>query len=69
MKNVVTFEAARALKEAGFPQPEPEAGQAWYIQIKRPGLIFITHVGEYYVHYAWGKDYESHAPGSSKVNV
>lgn len=24
MKNVVTFETAQRLKEAGFPQPEPE---------------------------------------------
>ncbi len=30
MKNVVTFETARALKEAGFPQPEPEYLQVWY---------------------------------------
>ena len=31
MKNTVSFETARRLKEAGFPQPEPEAGQFWYI--------------------------------------
>jgi exonuclease III len=30
MKNVVTFETARALKEAGFPQPDPEYLQVWY---------------------------------------
>lgn len=30
MKDVVTFETAKALKEAGFPQPEPENGQFWY---------------------------------------
>ncbi len=30
MKNITTFETARALKEVGFPQPEPEAGQVWY---------------------------------------
>ncbi len=30
MKNVVSFETAIALKEAGFPQPEPEAEQFWY---------------------------------------
>lgn len=30
MKNTATFETALKLKEAGFPQPEPEAGQFWY---------------------------------------
>ena len=30
MKNVVSFETARRLKEAGFPQPEPEFGQLWH---------------------------------------
>jgi len=30
MQNYVTFETAKKLKEAGFPQPEPERGQSWY---------------------------------------
>lgn len=30
MKNVVTFETAKRLKEAGFPQPNFETGQFWY---------------------------------------
>jgi hypothetical protein len=30
MKNITTFETARALKEVGFPQPEPEYLQVWY---------------------------------------
>lgn len=30
MKNVVSFETAIALKESGFPQPQPEAEQFWY---------------------------------------
>jgi hypothetical protein len=30
MKNTVSFETASRLKAAGFPQPEPEAGQVWY---------------------------------------
>ena len=30
MKDTVTFETAARLKEAGFPQPTPEAGQWWY---------------------------------------
>ncbi len=28
--NHVTFETAVRLKDAGFPQPEPSFGQAWY---------------------------------------
>lgn len=27
---IVTFETAKKLKEAGFPQPEPNTGQFWY---------------------------------------
>lgn len=30
MKNITTFKTAADLKAAGFPQPEPEAGQFWY---------------------------------------
>lgn len=30
MKNVTTHETSAALKAAGFPQREPEAGQFWY---------------------------------------
>jgi len=30
MKDIATFETAVRLKEAGFPQPIPEAGQWWY---------------------------------------
>lgn len=30
MNNVVTYETAVKLKAAGFPQPEPQAGQFWY---------------------------------------
>ena len=32
MKDIVSFETALALEKAGFPQPEPEAGQLWYTQ-------------------------------------
>lgn len=28
--DIVTFETAKRLKEAGFPQPEPTFGQIWY---------------------------------------
>jgi len=30
MKDILSFETAVRLKEAGFPQPAPEAGQFWY---------------------------------------
>jgi len=30
MKNIVTFETAQRLKEAGFPQPNWSFGQYWY---------------------------------------
>lgn len=30
MNNTTTHETAQKLKEAGFPQPTPEAGQFWY---------------------------------------
>lgn len=30
MKNTVSFETAKRLKEAGFPQPEFEFGQLWH---------------------------------------
>jgi len=39
--NHVTFETAVRLKEAGFPQPEPEERQFWYSQQG------ITHVCRY----------------------
>ena len=39
MKNVVTFETAVRLKEAGFLQPEPEVGQCWYNDTGLLGII------------------------------
>lgn len=30
MKNIVSFETAKRLRSAGFPQPKPEAGQFWF---------------------------------------
>lgn len=33
----VTFETATRLREARFPQPEPKAGQFWYINIYEGG--------------------------------
>lgn len=32
MSNYTTFETAKRLKDARFPQPEPEVGQVWYFQ-------------------------------------
>jgi len=39
MKNVVTPETARKLKEKGFPQPEPEFGQVWYDEYDQPVIM------------------------------
>lgn len=30
MNNFVSFDKAKKMKEAGFPQPEPEIWQVWY---------------------------------------
>lgn len=30
MSNIISFETAVKLKEAGFPQPVPQVGQVWY---------------------------------------
>lgn len=37
--NFVTAETAARLKAAGFPQPEPQAGQVWYSEIGNPFII------------------------------
>ncbi len=43
----VTFETAKALKDAGFPQPQPEFGQVWYSdKYKEPGILCPD--GDYY---------------------
>lgn len=47
MKNLVSFETAKALKAAGFPQPKPEAGQFWYTVDESPKLAVITHSPEF----------------------
>lgn len=44
MKNVVSFETAKRLKEAGFPQPEPEVGQFWYR--KHPSLAITLEFAQ-----------------------
>lgn len=40
--NHVTYETAVRLKEAGFPQPAPEAGQFWYCPYG--GLYFLQDI-------------------------
>lgn len=52
MKDIISFETAKALKEAGFPQPEFETGQFWYND-----LGALTFVGRNEVNERFGKDY------------
>lgn len=40
MKNHCTFKTALALKQAGFPQPEPEAGQVWWVNKDQCFVIY-----------------------------
>ena len=49
MKNVVSFETAKALRGAGFPVPEPNHGQFWYLEYTGE-LEVITFVGGNGVH-------------------
>lgn len=37
--NHTTFEKSKRLKEAGFPQPKPEAGQVWFDLYGKPFVI------------------------------
>jgi len=39
MKDILSYETAVRLKEAGFPQPEPENGQFWYNPDFGPFLV------------------------------
>jgi hypothetical protein len=43
--DIVSFETAKKLKEAGFPQPEPAVGQVWYNEIGFPSLL-TRNMGE-----------------------
>jgi hypothetical protein len=47
MSNFVTYETALRLRAAGFPQPEPKAGQMWYDPYKTE--MVITFVDEWHV--------------------
>ena len=42
MKNICTHETSAALKAAGFPQPEPEAGQVWYSELEGACRVLDT---------------------------
>jgi hypothetical protein len=46
MNNIVTFETAQLLKEAGFPQPEFETGQFWYNEFGALSFIGRKEVSE-----------------------
>ena len=66
--NIVTFETARKLKEAGFPQPDPAFCQFWYIgrsQASEP--VFITGADKSLIYYAWGEWSEGVVPDASSV--
>ena len=47
MNNFVSYETALRLRDAGFPQPEPEAGQFWYDPYGTPDVV--TDVDEWHV--------------------
>jgi len=57
MQNHVTFETALRLKEAGFPQPNPEVGQFWYLPMlgsingENPPYC-INFVGEEHIYFS-----------------
>lgn len=43
--DIVTFETAKRLKEAGFPQPIVRFGQAWYMDDRRVVICIIRESG------------------------
>ena len=45
MNNVVSFETAKRLEAAGFPQPAPQVGQMWYPR-HLGALCLIIHANE-----------------------
>ena len=44
MRNILTCETAFKLKDAGFPQPKPDAGQVWYLNVSRPRPVTIGYM-------------------------
>lgn len=45
MADFVSFETAKKLKAAGFPQPEPAVGQVWYNDLGFPSVC-VRRLGE-----------------------
>ena len=51
MENRVTFDTAKRLKEAGFPQPTPQVGQFWYQEYTgKLTIIYEVQEGQVYRH-------------------
>ena len=73
MKPVVSFETAKALKAAGYPQPEFETGQVWYSWVGTPfmpsplsGRIFDLESGGIWV-VDFGLEKRFYAPSSTEI--
>jgi len=49
MQNHATYETSVRLKEAGFPQPEPEAGQFWYNTMFKQDIGVVVGDALYFV--------------------
>lgn len=45
--NHTTFEKSKRLKEAGFPQPEPDFGKIYYDKESEQKIVVIAFDGEY----------------------
>lgn len=50
--DIVSFETAKRLKEAGFPQPQPAFGQAWYADAVTVFIVVEVFIHPL-AHYAW----------------
>ncbi len=60
MKDIVTFEKAVRLKEAGFPQPKPDFGQVWH----NPDFGLFVVGGKWF---ADNREYKIFYPGTGKT--
>jgi len=69
MKNYVTFETAQRLKEAGFPQPEPEFGQVWYEKNANAYVLGGIKDGELNGSYLYGQTFEACSLDAIKDDV
>ena len=59
MKDIVSFETAVRLKEAGFPQPKPDFGQVWH----NPDFGLFVVVGKWF---ADNREYKIFYPGTGR---